>query len=67
MSTTEKLNSQVTPMTAGTHTGNQDRRAAWLWVAPDPFPHPPVSTRIQDLPLNELNWPDFQRLCARLA
>lgn len=54
-------------MTASTHTENQDRRAAWLWVAPDPFPHPPISTRIQDLPLNELTWPDFQRLCARLA
>lgn len=28
---------------------------------------PPLTTRIQELPLNELTWPDFQRLCARLA
>jgi DNA replication protein DnaC len=29
--------------------------------------NPPVKTRLQKLPLNELNWDDFERLCLRLA
>lgn len=28
---------------------------------------PPVSTRAQDLPLEELTWENFERLCLRLA
>jgi hypothetical protein len=30
------------------------------------IPEPPVGTRAQLLPLSELGWPDFERLCLRL-
>ena len=31
------------------------------------FPTPPVQTRLQVLPLHELEWENFERLCVRLA
>lgn len=48
---------------------NKESETNWLWVPPEapPVIDPPVTTRIQELPLNKLTWPDFQRLCARLA
>ena len=38
-----------------------------VWVPPESHVSPPVRTRPQALPLNELSWDSFQRLCARLA
>ena len=38
-----------------------------VWVPPESHISPPVSERAQILPLNELSWESFQRLCARLA
>jgi hypothetical protein len=38
-----------------------------LWQPPASKIEPPVETRKQDLPLEKLEWPDFERLCARLA
>ena len=37
------------------------------WVPPESYIPPPVATKLQTLPLNELSWDYFQRLCARLA
>lgn len=46
-------------------------RTADLWIDCDDvvesFPAPPVETRIQVLPLEELTWENFERLCYRLA
>lgn len=38
-----------------------------LWQSSASKIDPPVDTRAQDLPLEKLEWPDFERLCARLA
>ena len=38
-----------------------------VWVPPESHVSPPVRTRPQTLPLNELPWDSFQKLCARLA
>ena len=38
-----------------------------VWVPPESPVSPPVRTRPQILPLNELPWDSFQRLCTRLA
>ena len=43
-------------------------RPSWLKDAPSgAVPDPPVSTRKSRLPLGELGWEDFERLCLRLA
>ena len=38
-----------------------------VWVPPESHVSPPIHTRPQTLPLNELSWDSFQKLCARLA
>jgi hypothetical protein len=44
------------------------RIPSYLTQGPDgKRPRPPVSTSEQDLPLGELGWQDFERLCLRLA
>lgn len=35
--------------------------------SPSEVPKPPVKTRTQNLPFNELTWKDFERLCLRVA
>ena len=45
----------------------KSKKSASVWVPPESFVSLPVNTRIQILPLNELSWDYFQRLCARLA
>jgi hypothetical protein len=46
-------------------------QTADLWIDCDAgvesLPAPPVATRIQALPLAELTWENFERLCYRLA
>ena len=37
------------------------------WVPPESYISPPISQRIQILPLEKVPWESFQRLCARLA
>jgi hypothetical protein len=48
---------------------NAKPQASWLWVPPETpsVIDPPVVHRVHELPLNRLSWPDFQRICARLA
>ena len=43
------------------------QRYTKAWVPPESYIPPPVATKLQTLPLNELSWDYFQRLCARLA
>ena len=43
------------------------KKCTKIWVPPESVGFPPVHTRTQILPLNELPWDSFQRLCARLA
>lgn len=38
-----------------------------VWIPPESHVPFPVHTRLQTLPLNELPWDSFQKLCARLA
>ena len=40
---------------------------AWMHTPPDSDVLPPVVTTAQELPLRELSWPNFERLCLRLA
>ena len=40
---------------------------SWLATPPLSQINPPVTTRQQELPLEELAWEDFERLCLRLA
>jgi hypothetical protein len=48
--------------------GSAGSPVAWLWGPPDGrLPDPPVDTRAQLLPLSDLDWKDFERLCLRLA
>ncbi len=46
-------------------------QTADLWIdwydAAESFPSPPVETRTQVLPLEQLTWENFERLCFRLA
>jgi hypothetical protein len=46
-------------------------QTADLWIDLDSgvesFPPPPVETRVQVLPLGDLTWENFERLCYRLA
>ncbi|MGZ8732959.1 MAG: NACHT domain-containing protein [Thermoanaerobaculia bacterium] len=44
-----------------------DSVPAWLWQTPTSAVEPPVQTRAQDLPVEKLEWTDFERLCVRLA
>src|SRR5437899_237133 len=40
------------------------------WLTTDPIgapPAPPVNTKKGSLPLSDIEWPDFERLCRRLA
>ncbi|HEX4966111.1 MAG TPA: NACHT domain-containing protein [Thermoanaerobaculia bacterium] len=40
----------------------------WLWTPPDGvYSVPPTESRVQILPLHELAWENFERLCLRLA
>ena len=39
----------------------------WLYEKPVQMIEPPVTTRIQELPLEKLEWENFERLCLRLA
>ena len=43
------------------------KKCTRIWVPPESVFSPPVHTRTQILPLNQLPWDCFQRLCARLA
>src|SRR5262245_18282624 len=47
----------------------QDRQEvpSWLELPPDTEVSPPVETRPQVLPLEQLDWDDFERLCLRLV
>ena len=45
----------------------KSKKCTRVWVHPESHVSLPVNTRIQILPLNELSWDYFQRLCARLA
>ena len=45
----------------------KSRQYTRVWVPPETHVALPVQPRIQILPLNELPWDSFQRLCARLA
>ncbi|MBU4150115.1 MAG: NACHT domain-containing protein [Gammaproteobacteria bacterium] len=46
----------------------QDNGPAWLTAPPDgDFPSPPVDTRTQSLPFEELTWENFERLVRRLV
>jgi hypothetical protein len=38
----------------------------WLCTPPLKVPPPPTVTRVQLLPTDDLDWPDFERLCVRL-
>jgi hypothetical protein len=40
---------------------------SWLEVPPETVVLPPSNTSIQCLPLSELGWEDFERLCLRLV
>jgi hypothetical protein len=40
---------------------------AWLEIPPSSRVAPPVETRLQELPLEQLGWEDFERLCHRLV
>jgi len=44
-----------------------DSALQYLWAAPRVSVFPPVRTRAQTLPLEQLTWEDFERLCLRLA
>jgi len=44
-----------------------DEVPAWLEIPPASAVAPPVQTRKQDLPLDQLHWEDFERLCVRLV
>ena len=45
----------------------KSRQYTRVWVPPETHVALPFQPRIQILPLNELPWDSFQRLCARLA
>ena len=45
----------------------ESRPLTKVWVPPESHVSPPVRTRPQALPLNELPWDSFQSLCVRLA
>ncbi len=40
---------------------------AWLEIPASSSVAPPVETRLQELPLEQLDWEDFERLCVRLV
>lgn len=40
---------------------------SWLYQPPTNSTRPPIETRPQNLPLNELRWDDFERLCLTLV
>lgn len=44
-----------------------DSLPPYLFEQPDPTPPPPVSTRAQLLPFDQLTWKNFERLCLRVA
>jgi NACHT domain len=46
---------------------NLDEFSAWLNVPAALAVAPPVQSRIQELPLEQLHWDDFERLCCRLV
>ena len=46
---------------------NLDELSAWLNIPAAAAIAPPVQSRIQELPLEQLRWEYFERLCARLA
>ena len=45
----------------------KEQRDSWLNTPPLAIPKPPVITRAQILPFDQLQWQDFERLCCRLA
>ena len=45
----------------------ESKRYTKGWIPPELYTYLPVQTRAQILPLNELPWDAFQRLCTRLA
>jgi len=50
-----------------TNTNSDTSIPSWLETPPLSLIKPPVTTRLQELPLGELSWEDFERLCLRLA
>jgi hypothetical protein len=40
---------------------------SWLEIPPSSVVMPPVQTRLQELPLEKLDWEDFERVCVRLV
>lgn len=48
-------------------TNRVDPELRYLYAPPQSEVAPPVRTRAQLLPLGELSWPDFERLCLRLV
>ena len=52
---------------AGSGPDPEGRSASWLWSPPTlEGVKPPIRTRPQLLPLGDLEWEDFERLCLRL-
>src|SRR5262245_1585250 len=49
------------------HGGGWSPLPSRLMTPPTSTVRPPVSTRPQELPFKELDWPNFERLCFRLA
>ncbi|MNO42179.1 NACHT domain protein [compost metagenome] len=46
---------------------NQTSVPSFLYTPPSSFLHPPVETRIQELPFSKISWEDFEKLCLRLV
>ena len=44
----------------------EEKEISRLYAPPSSTVQPPVETRIQTLPLDQLSWQDFERLCHRL-
>jgi len=45
----------------------QQRDFAWLYSPPSSTPQPPIEKRLADLPIDQLSWQDFEKLCHRLV
>ena len=43
------------------------RFPSWLSLPPNAEPPPPVETRTYPLPIGQLTWENFERLCVRIA
>jgi hypothetical protein len=61
------MTSNQDPATGGDDTdGSGSSLTSWLSLPPSGIVSPPVSTRLQVLPVHQLGWENFERLCLRL-